>query len=115
MADKSEIDNEQRSPGIDYFAVITNIGVVIILLLCLLVYFVFEYKLEVINDVYYNINLIRESAKLVFIFLAFCLWLISIIYRKHKQSKVYLVTELVGYIVSMLFVPFYIAYIMICT
>ena len=115
MEEKNKVAIERRSNETDYFIVITNVGVVIILLLCLFIYFVFEYKLEIIDLVCPNINLFFERAKLLLILLLSCLWLMPIIYKNHQQSKVYLIADLTKYIISMLFIPFYIAYITMCT
>ena len=109
MQEKEKVAIELRSNETDYFVLTTNIGVVIILFLCVFIYFLFENKLEVAN------NLFVEQAKLLLILFLSCLWSIPIFYKNHKQSKLYIVADLTRYILSMLFSPFYIAYLIACT
>jgi len=45
MEEKSKVTNEQQSNQTDYFILVTNINVVIIMLSCVFVYLVMERKL----------------------------------------------------------------------
>lgn len=109
--------NEIKSPEINSFVYATNICVVIILCLCVATYFVVENNLQISNsvcrEISHNANLLNKSF-LGLIFLPN--FLAIIIPKKYKLKEViwWKTLELIGFVMSTLYLPVYLVYLIVC-